>query len=447
MKRIIDQHLQDWKLHANRKALLVRGARQVGKTYAIRKLGDSFDEFVEINLEMRPDIAKVFEYNLDPERILRELRLLTGKQLVAEKTLLFFDEIQEFPRAVNALRYFQEMHPDLHVVSAGSLMEFTLEEIGLPVGRVSSLHMYPMSFLEFLAARDKSALVEFLLSTEQLQDIGEAVHEQLLRLLGEYLLVGGLPEVVKQWSESQDPVECGNLLDVIVSGYRQDFQKYAKKHQVKYVDLLFSEIPMLIGRRFKYTSISGSWKARELSPALELLRKAAVVHKVNHSSGNALPLKAESKPEQFKLLFLDIGLAQRVMSADILPWLIDPNSASSKVGAITESFVGQELLAYSNPKTAHDLFYWHREARSSNAEVDYLIADNESILPVEVKAGSTGSLRSLHRFIEEKPQTPFSLRFWGSRPTISNQLHSFPLYAVGHVLRRSIPDGWLRGVI
>lgn len=421
----------------------MRGARQVGKTYSIRMLGSTFEEFVEINLEMRPDIAKVFEYNLDPERILRELRLLTGQRLMPGKSLLFFDEAQQYPQVINALRYFHEQFPDLHVIAAGSLLEFALEQIGLPVGRVASLYMYPMSFLEFLAARDQTALVHFLLSADELNDVSETIHEKLMRVLGEYLVIGGLPEVVKLWADNQSLVQCQDMLNVIVSGYRQDFLKYAKRHQIKYVDLVFNEVPMLLGRKFKYGALSGDWKIRELSPALELLCKAAVVHRVVHSSGNATPLKAESNPKQFKTLFLDIGLAQRVMAADVRPWLLDPTTSISNVGAVTEAFVGQELLAYASPKTTCELFYWHRESRSSNAEVDYLLPLDGAILPVEVKAGSTGSLRSLNRFLDEKPHTPHGLRFWGARPAIDPSLHSYPLYAIAHLLHRQIPTDWI----
>jgi len=443
MKRLIDHYLNGWKQDAGRKALLIRGARQVGKTYSVRALGASFEELVEINLELNPEYADVFRLNLDPERILRELRLITGKRLVPGESLLFIDEIQQHPPAVTALRYFYEKVPEMHVIAAGSLLEFALEEVGIPVGRVASLHMYPMSFLEFLVARGKTNMVEFLLADEPLS-CPVPIHDQLLRLVGEFLVLGGLPEVVESWIESEDLERCSDILDVIVAAYRQDFSKYAKRHQIKYVDLVFNEVPALAGRKFKYNTLPGTWKARELAPALELLCKASVVHKVTHASGNGVPLGAESDPRRFKTLFLDVGLAQRIMGADVRPWLLNPEAHIVNAGGVTESFVGQELLAYGRPWAKSELYYWHREARSSNAEVDYLLPIENAVVPVEVKSGATGRLRSLRAFLDEKGErTPYGIRFCGQPCSVHADLHSYSLYALPHVLRRQIPRDWI----
>jgi len=443
MNRLIDHHLKAWKQDPKRKSLLIRGARQVGKTYSVRTLGASFEEMVEINLEMNPEYAEVFQLNLDPQRILSQLRLMTGKRIVPGASLLFIDEIQQHPPAVTALRYFYERVPELHVIAAGSLLEFALEEVGMPVGRVASLYMYPMSFLEFLLARGKNAMVEFLLEDTPLS-CAKPIHDQLLCLVGEFLVLGGLPEVVAAWIENEDLHRCGNILDAIVAAYRQDFSKYAKRHQIKYVDLVFNEVPALMGRKFKYNALPGTWKARELAPALELLCKAAVVHKVTQASGNGIPLKAESDPRRFKTLFLDIGLAQRIMGADVRPWLLKPEAQIVNAGGVTESFVGQELLAYSRPRAKRELYYWHREARSSNAEVDYLLPMDNAVVPVEVKSGATGRLRSLRSFLQEKgDRTPYGIRFCGQAYSVHEKLHSYPLYALPHVLRRQIPRDWI----
>jgi predicted AAA+ superfamily ATPase len=443
MNRIIDHYLQDWKQQSDRKALLLRGARQVGKTYAVRALGASFDELVEINLERNAEFAEVFRLNLDPNRILRDLRLMTGKRLTPGSSLLFIDEIQQQPLAVNALRYLHESMPELHVIAAGSLLEFALDQVGMPVGRVASLHMYPMSFLEYLVARGDLALAKLLLDDEALFTLGDPVHERLLRLAGEFLVLGGLPEVVATWIKHEDLERCGEVLDVLVAAYRQDFAKYAKRHQIKYVDLVFNEVPAMTGRKFKYDALPGTWKARELAPALDLLCKASVVHKVTHSSGNGIPLKAESDPHRFKAFFFDVGLGQRVMGADVKPWLMDPAAAIRNAGAAAEAFVGQELLAYSRPWSKQELYYWHREARASNAEVDYLLPLGPVVLPVEVKSGSTGRLLSLRAFLDEKRgRTPYGIRFCGQPCSIHEDLHSYAIYAVPHVLRQQIPRNW-----
>jgi predicted AAA+ superfamily ATPase len=438
--------LRNWKRKQDRKALLLRGARQVGKTYSVRALGESYDEMVEINLEMNPEYAEIFRPNLDPNRILRELRLMTGKRLAPGKSLLFIDEIQQEPLAVTALRYFYEKTPDMHVIAAGSLLEFALEDVGLPVGRVASLHMYPMSFLEYLVASDNVPVVERLLDSRTPFRVSNPVHERLLRLAGEYIVLGGLPEVVATWIDHQDPARCGEILDMLVTAYRQDFAKYAKRHQVKYVDLVFSEVPALAGKKFKYDALPGAWKARELAPALDLLCKASVVHKVTHSSGNGIPLKAESNPRRFKALFLDVGLAQRIMGSDARPWLLDPAAAIRNASAVAEAFVGQEMLAYSRAWSKQDLYYWHREARSSNAEVDYLLPLNNTVLPVEVKSGAAGRLRSLRLFLDEKrSRSPYGIRFCGQPPSVHENLHSYPIYAIPYVLSKQIPADWLGG--
>ena len=443
MNRLIDHYLQQWKNNSRRKALLVRGARQVGKTYSVRRLGESFEELVEINLELNPEYAEVFRLNLDPQRILRELRLMTGKRLVPGSSLLFIDEIQQQPAAVTALRYFYEKIPELHVVAAGSLLEFALEQVGIPVGRVASLHMYPVSFLEFLVARGKNSMVELMLDEKYILSISDPIHDLLLRLVGEYLVLGGLPEVLQAWIDDEDLDRCGEVLDVITAGCRQDFTKYSKRHQIKYVDLVFNEVAALTGKKFKYNALAGAWKARELSPALDLLCKASVIHKVTHSSGNGIPLKAESDPSRFKTLMMDVGLSQRTMGGDIKPWLLNPSEAINNSGPVTESFVGQELLAYSNPWVREELFYWHREARASNAEVDYVIAIGNAVIPVEVKAGATGTLRSLRMFLDTKRSTtPYGIRFSGPKSSIYEDLRSYSLYAIPHVLRENIPLDW-----
>jgi len=441
MKRIIDHYLKEWKQQADRKALLIRGARQVGKTYSIRILGNSFEELVEINLEKNPEYAELFRLNLDPQRILRDLRLITGKRLIPGRSLLFFDEVQQHPAIVTALRYFYEEIPELHVIAAGSLLEFALESIGIPVGRVASLYMYPMSFLEFLVACDKQSMAKYLLD-ESPFFINNAIHEQLLILTGEYLVLGGLPEVIATWIKFQELDHCGKTLDIIIAAYRQDFTKYSKRHQIKYVDLLFNEVPALVGKKFKYSALSGTWKARELAPALELLRKASIVHTVTHSSGNNTPLKAESNPDRFKTLFFDIGLAQRTLGADVIPWLLNPATSINNAGAVAETFVGQELIAYSNPWAQAELHYWHRETRSSNAEVDYLLAISNQIIPVEVKAGATGSLQSLRVFLAEK-NAPYGIRLCGQPSSTHENLHTYSIYAISSLLNKQIPRNWI----
>jgi hypothetical protein len=439
VKRFIDKHLAEWKADRHRKALLLRGARQVGKTFSVRQLGASFPEFVEINFELTPEFARVFEHDLEPERIIRDLRLLTGRKIIPGQSLLFFDEVQEAPQAVRALRYFYEKIPELHVVAAGSLLDFTLEKIGLPVGRVASLHLYPLSFFEFLLASGQEALAGMLLNHEPAPTIDEVVHQRLIRLLGEYLAVGGMPSVINIWVDTGDPARCSKEKALLANSYRQDFQKFAGKHQVKHLDLIFDEVPGRLGQKFVYSRLPGTWRARELAPALDLLCKAGVVHKVVHSSGGGLPLSVHAKPDHFKPLFLDVGLAQSVLGLDDALWLLDPETATLNKGSLIEAFVGQELMALAPPWQKERLFFWHREARGSSAEVDYLMALEGNILPVEVKSGAHGHLKSLHIFLaEHERQSPRGIRF-STRPfSVRGAIHDYPLYAVTCLFRDRI---------
>ena len=286
MKRLTDWHLTNWKNNKRRKPLLLRGARQVGKTHAVRELGKQFESFVEINFELFPEAKSIFEKDLVPERIIWELGLLTRSTIIPGKTLLFFDEAQEAPKVILALRYFYEKMPELHVVAAGSLIDFAINKVGVPVGRVSMLYIYPLSFVEFLAATGHSQYVTAILKNEAFSQI---IHENLLELLAQYLVIGGMPEVVAAWIQTNNPITCREIQKDLIETYTQDFPKYTKKHQIKYVETLFNQIPHFIGEQFKYSSIHGEYKKRELAPCLELLCHANVVHKVTHSAGNGIP--------------------------------------------------------------------------------------------------------------------------------------------------------------
>lgn len=439
MKRLISFHLQQWKNDPDRKSLLLRGARQVGKTYSCRELGRLFEHFVEINFEIKPQLVDVFDRDLDPKRIIRDLGLITGETIIPGKTLLFFDEIQDAPKAIQSLRYFHELLPELHVVAAGSLLDFVLDNIGIPVGRVASLYMYPMSFLEFATARNNQAISELILQHDPAEPLSEPVHRKILNMLGEYMAVGGMPEVVQTWASKNDLKKCADIQALLVDAYRQDFSKYCKKFQVKYIDLIFDEIPRWLGRKFQFSKLSGNWRKRELAPALELLKKASVAHEARHTSANGLPLGGEANPNHFKVIFLDIGLAQSILGLDLAEWLLKPETAIVNRGAVAEAFVGQEILAYSSPHKKGGLFYWHREAHASNAEVDFILTREQEIIPVEVKSGTTGSLRSLHLFLTEKSAVcPYGIRLSEHNFSVYDKVHSYPLYSVANLFSKDL---------
>ena len=433
MKRLIDYHLSEWKVSTHRKPLILRGARQVGKTHAVRTLGKSFENFVEINFEFNPDIQIIFEKNLDPVRIIQELSLSTKQKITPGSTLLFLDEIQVQPRALTALRYFYEMMPNLHVIAAGSLLDFAIEQVGIPVGRVQSLYMYPVSFMEYLASQGYTLLLKSFIqnSTDR---FSTAIHDKGLALLGEYLGLGGMPEAIQSWIDQEDPLSISTIHQTLLDTYRQDFNKYAKEHQIKYLELLFNTIPSQVGNKFKFSAIPGEYRKRELSPALDLLVTAGIVHRVYHSSGQGVPLGATTNPDDFKSIFLDIALGQALLGNDYAQWFINPHKEFINKGPLVEAFVGQEILAYENPIMKKNLYYWHRESRSSQAEVDYLIQKNTEVVPVEVKSGSGRTLKSLQLFLESHQASPYGIKFSTQEYSFYEKIYSYPLYAIAQAV-------------
>ena len=436
MKRIIYYDLCDWRETADRMPILIRGARQIGKTHVVRQLGADFNNFVEINFERQQQISKVFDNDLDPLSIIRDLAVATKSEIIPGKTLLFLDEIQQAPRAITALRYFYEELPELHVIAAGSLVDFALDEVGVPVGRIAYLFMYPMSFMEFLFASGYKKLAVNIVNQDVNDSINETIHELALRLLGEYLAIGGMPKAVHHWVQNQDVLASMKVLQNIKNVYEDDFAKYAKKHEVKYVDLLFKNLPSVICEKFNYSKLATAYRKRELAPALRLLEKAGIIHRVFHSHGTGVPLGAEVDFNTYKIVTLDVGLAQSILGLDLQDWFLDPSNAFVNKGSLTESFIGQEFLAYAAPNQKAQLYYWQREKRGSNAEVDFLTAINAKIIPIEVKSGRGSSLQSMRIFLKEHEQSNFGIRFSIHNYSIFDGIHSYPLYAVA----ASLPD-------
>ncbi len=431
MKRIVDHYLSFWMDDSLRKPLLLRGARQVGKTYAARQLGKKFESFVEINLELNKEAQDIFAKNLDPHRIMRDLAILKDQPIIPGKTLLFLDEIQIRPDALIALRYFYEMIPELHVIAAGSLLDFAIEQVGIPVGRVESLYIYPLSFIEFLSNQHPLLLQEII--DIQNQTPSTIAHTKLLENIGYYLAIGGMPEVVKTWIDTQDPFSIERIHNRLISTYKQDFAKYAKKHQIKYVDLVFRSIPDQLGNKFKYNRIEGEFRKRELAPAMELLDTAGLAHKIFNSSGQGIPLGAQADMQDYKAIFIDIGLTQTILGLNLSDWFLHPLESFINKGALVEAFIGQEMLVYTDPFKMQQLYYWHRQAKSSQAEIDYLMQKNQQIIPIEVKSGSGTALKSMRTFLASHASTPYGIRFSTQPFSIFESLHSYPLYAVANI--------------
>ena len=407
--RLIDNYLKEWALRPVRKPLLLRGARQVGKSTAVRQLGKQFENFVEINLEKQPSFIQFFQGDLDVKRIVPQLSAMVGKPIVAGKTLLFIDEIQASAEAIMALRFFKEDMPDLHVIAAGSLLEFALETLPtFGVGRIHSMFVYPMTFDEFLTACGEQLLLEARNNATAKTPLALPLYERLVELFRSYMLVGGMPEVVAKWVETRDYLACQEVQDDIVLTYQDDFPKYRKRVDPTLLRLTLQSIALQIGNKFVYSQVGGGYSTNEVKKALDMLTLAGIITPVIHTNANGLPLGSEADPTYRKMLLLDSGLLLRWlnMSGDTseLTAQILTNSATDLVnkGALTEMIAGLELLRYRTPNMRHELFYWVRKAKNAQAEVDYLATYQSEVLPIEVKAGTQGGMKSLWQFMREK---------------------------------------------
>lgn len=432
VKRIIDHFLVSWKTEYNRKPLLLRGARQVGKTHAVRTLGKTFAHFVEINLEEHELARKIFDTGVDAKRILKQLAELIGEPIQPGKTLLFLDEIQAVPKTITALRYLYEHFPDLHVIAAGSLLEFAIAQVGLPVGRISFLYMYPLSFLEFLAAAGHPSWVSTILhynATDE-EQISTALHEQLLILVGTYLAIGGMPAAINAWVASSLSREASKAHESLLAAYQQDFDKYARAHQIKYLQLIFKHGLEQLSKKFIFSHV-GEYQKRELEPALELLIRAGLFHRVTRSASQGIPLGSQADLSDFKLIFFDVGLTQALLKLKITEWFLDPLAAMVNKGMLVEAFVGQELLVYADPITREELYYWQRASKNSDAEIDYVVQYNEQVVPIEVKAGTSLRIKSMHLFLaSHQERSSYGVRFSARLHGCNDQIYSYPLYAI-----------------
>lgn len=438
MKRFIETHLLAWKNEATRQPLLIRGARQIGKSFVIEKLGkEQFESMVTVDFDLYPEFAKVFSGSLEPRDICANLSVLTRKEIVPGKTLLFLDEIQQCPRAILALRYFHEKLPEQHVIGAGSLLEFALaaEDMRMPVGRIRYLYMYPLTFAEFLEASGHGLALRALETAAAGQPYPDAIHEHLLVLLKTYLVLGGMPAVLREYHSSGNMAACARIQASLAQTYRDDFGKYATRARLPELQKVFAALPKMVGQKFKYSSVDDSVPSRTLKEALDLLEKAGVVRRVKRTSGAGLPLEAGADDRNFKAVFLDVGLMQSLcgLAGEMLA---ADDILSVHSGAVAEQFVGQELRAHEDPNIPQGLFYWAREARTSNAEVDYLIQSGSRILPLEVKAGKSGTLKSLHLFLAEYG-APLGIRVSQHNQSLEGALLSIPLYAL-HTLGQTL---------
>ncbi len=411
--------LKKWHASKKRKPLILRGARQVGKTTLVRELCRSLDlDLIEVNLEFDSELRGAFSL-LDPEKIVEQISVLKNTSFTS-KSLLFIDEIQTVPEAIQCLRYFYEKKPDLPVIAAGSLLEFVLNEheFSMPVGRVEYMYIGPLQFREFLVALQEYKLFEIYENFELKPSIASNAsdklqlepfyHNKFLELFYDFLHTGGMPEVVSDYITEGKSFEAARKTQrIIIQNYKNDFPKYSKQRPYPIrVEKVFDYIPSHIGQKVKYSEISSSDTSRDLRAAIDLLVKANVLIKVIHTSASGIPLKIGENEKIFKLLFLDSGLATYMLKLDpvsIKDLYLKPNNPAQLLykGIISEQFVGQNLAFHDNYE-APELNYWLRDERSNNAEIDFVIQLGMNIVPIEVKAGRTGSIKSVIQFVKEK---------------------------------------------
>lgn len=430
MKRDIEKELFNWKEHKDRLPLLLRGARQVGKSYIVEEFGKkAFKNLVVVNFEFRPELKQCFT-TLDPVEIINKLQLLMGVSIGAETTLLFLDEIQECPNAIMSLRYFKEKYNQLAVIGAGSLMEFTLNspDFRMPVGRIQFIYLEPLSFGEFLMASGNEQLRHYLQGIRLNSAFDDVIHQKLMDLLRIYFIVGGMPAVVKEYFENRNFLNCQRVQNSLLQTYRSDFGKYAKTSEHKYLQKAFDTAPRLVGSRVKYSNIDPDSKSRDIKQALNLLKLAGIIYPVYAAVASGLPLGAQANETKFKLNFLDVGLMQNACGLQT-ELTLSNDFVQINAGIVTEQFIGQELRAYSDSYLERSLFFWARDKKNSSAEVDYIVVVDSLILPVEVKAGKTGTLKSLKLFIKEK-NIPFGIRFSQEKLSLHDKVLTLPLYMV-----------------
>lgn len=436
VRRKIDNVLISWKLEDNRKPLLLRGARQVGKTSTVREFAKTFDYYIEIDFlnSKNNDIKELFSKNSSVKDLCQKIAVIQNVPIEENKTLLFFDEIQECPKAIEKLRYFYEEFPNLHVIAAGSLLEFALEDLpSFGVGRIRSIFMYPLSFEEFLMFQNYLALVEHLKLASPKYPLSDIFHKKLLQELRNFLILGGMPEVVTTWCKTHDYLKCTQIQNDLLLSYQDDFSKYRKRVPASRIQEVFRSVAEQGQGKFVYKKVNPDIRSEQIKTALETLILAGLVYPVTHTAANGIPLGAEVREDYRRMIYFDTGLLQRQLGLKAENILVSDDFDVINKGAIAEVFVGLELIKSASCYEKNNLYCWHREQSGSNAEVDFVIQKYEEIIPIEVKSSKKGSMQSLRQFLTLKQKT------YGIRTSLENfceyeDIKVYPLYAIGNIL-------------
>ncbi len=426
MHRDAMNELYRWKEKKNRKPLIIRGARQVGKTWLMQEFGKtSYDETVYINFDNNSQMKELFSADMRIERIVTGLELYVGHKINPINTLLIFDEIQEVPKALSSLKYFNETAPEYHIICAGSLLGVALHQgTSFPVGKVEFMDLYPMSFTEFMRALGKVQFVDLLHKGDF--DMATTFKQEYIDLLKHYYYVGGMPEVVKTFSENMDFNEAREIQQQILDAYEQDFSKHAPNEIVPRIRMLWNSIPAQLSKenkKFIYGIIKEGARAKEYEMALMWLSDCGLVHRVHRATAPSLPLKAYEDSKAFKLFLVDVGLLGCMARLNQSVLLSGNELFKEFKGALTEQYVLQQLKTLKGM----DTFYWTNDR--GNAEVDFLIDTGSDITPIEVKAETNLKAKNLKTFCE-KYQPKMAIRASMTDYKQEEKLLNLPLWAV-----------------
>ena len=423
LERKIMKDLIKWKNNKNRKPLILRGARQVGKTYILKQFGEeNYEGVAYFNFDHDTELYNLFENTKDPSRILEQLSFIYGKAIKPEKTLIVFDEIQECPDALNSLKYFQEEANNYHVVSAGSLLGIRLSHTSFPVGKVDFLNMYPMTFTEFLNADSCSNLVDYMDSIEKIENIPDIFFNRIKEKLKVYFIIGGMPEAVSSWVENKDVEKVDKILSDILKSYESDFSKHTTNTEANRISIIWNSMPSQVSKenkKFLYQVVKKGARAREYEGALNWLRDANIVYKVHNVTKPSMPLKSYEDLSAFKVFVNDIGLLRKMTDLDS-KIIVEGNKLFEEFkGALTENYIIQTLTA-----TGFNPYYFSFDNRY---EIDFLLQHKNEIIPIEVKSNENVNSTSL-KIYNDKYDPQLRVRFSMRNLTKDDNLINIPLF-------------------
>jgi uncharacterized protein len=418
MIRFASAQLDSWLVEKKRKPLVIRGARQVGKTWIVRDLCKRNDlKLIELNFEKNPTLSDLFTSN-NPKEILKNLESEFETSIDPDSSLLFLDEIQAAPEMFARLRWFKEDLGNLSLIAAGSLLEFALKgyQYSMPVGRITYFFLEPFSFFEFLLATGNEFLLKKLEIFSLNDTIPESIHKKCLDLYHDYCLVGGMPESLQKWVDTQNFNDCIKIQQDLLSTFRDDFYKYGGQFDPGLLYKLFISVSKQMGNKFVYKRVDPLAKPLLIKKNLSMLSQARVFTKIMHTSGNGLPLGAESNEKFFKMLLIDIGLVSVQLGLSLMSQSKADKMTFINKGGLAEQFVGQQVRSSQAPLTDPVLFYWQRTG-GRQGEIDYIIQHGDCVVPVEIKSGTAGSMKSLHQFMADK-NLDLAVRFNSNLPSI-----------------------------